>query len=105
VTIHSYSGAGEFRAKGPLALQRALDANKLMLFEEFGASGSAKSSVIAEHIAIFNELRVPWLPWQISKPGNGAADFEFWTDEDTYGVVQDGSNAAAALDGAQTWPV
>lgn len=76
-----------------------------MLFEEFGASGASKSSDIAEHIAIFNDLRVPWLPWQISKPGNAEADFEFWTDEETYGVVQDGSNAAAGLDGAQTWPV
>ncbi|CAG9952672.1 unnamed protein product [Clonostachys rosea f. rosea IK726] len=105
VNIHSYSGVAEFRSKGPAALQRALNANKLMLFEEFGASGSGKANEIAQHIAVFNDLRVPWLPWQISKPGNGQADFEFWTNEETYGVVRDGSNAAAALNAAQGWSI
>ncbi|CAG9981788.1 unnamed protein product [Clonostachys byssicola] len=105
VNIHSYSGVAEFRNKGPAALQRALNANKLMLFEEFGASGSGKANEIAQHIAVFNDLRVPWLPWQISKPGNGQADFEFWTNEDTYGAVRDGSNAAAGLNAAQSWSI
>jgi mannan endo-1,4-beta-mannosidase len=105
VNIHSYSGVSEFRSKGPIALQHALDANKLVLFEEFGASGGNKAGEVADHIAVFNELRVPWLPWQISKPGNGEADFEFWTDEGTYGIVQEGSNTAAGLDGAQSWPI
>uniref|UniRef100_A0A8H7TQ56 mannan endo-1,4-beta-mannosidase n=1 Tax=Bionectria ochroleuca TaxID=29856 RepID=A0A8H7TQ56_BIOOC len=105
VNIHSYSGVAEFRSKGPAALQRALNANKLMLFEEFGASGSGKANEIAQHIAVFNDLRVPWLPWQISKPGNGQADFEFWTNEETYGVVRDGSNAAAGLNAAQGWSI
>lgn len=76
-----------------------------MLFEEFGASGCGKANEIAAHIAVFNELRVPWLPWQISKPGNGKADFEFWVDEKAYSVIEDGSNVAAGLDGAQTWPI
>ncbi|KAF5022179.1 hypothetical protein F66182_5766 [Fusarium sp. NRRL 66182] len=105
VTIHSYSGVGEFRQKGPIALQHALDANKLVLFEEFGASGNQKAEVLSQHIAVFNNLRVPWLPWQISKPGNKAADFEFWTDEDAYRSVRDGSNTAAGLTARQNWSV
>ena len=84
VNLHSYSGVDEFRNKGPVALQRALEANKLTLFEEFGASGQTKADEIAAHIQVFNDLGVPWMPWQISKPGNGASDFEFWTDEETY---------------------
>lgn len=103
--MHSYSGVSEFREKGPIALQRALDSNKLMLFEEFGASGGSKASEMSEHIAVFNDLRVPWMPWQISKPGNGEADFEFWTDEATYDTVRDGSNVAAGMEGAQSWPI
>lgn len=103
--MHSYSGVAEFANKGPIALQRAQDSGKLMLFEEFGASGGSKASEMADHIAVFNELGVPWLPWQITKPGNGEADFEFWTDEGTYDVVQKGSAAAASLQAAQSWPL
>ena len=104
VNIHSYSGVSEFANKGPIALQHAQDSGKLMLFEEFGASGGNKAGDLSDHIAVFNELGVPWLPWQISKPGNGESDFEFWTDEDAYGAVKDGSNTAAGLDAAQSWP-
>ncbi|GKU08376.1 glycoside hydrolase family 5 protein [Fusarium langsethiae] len=105
VCIHSYSGVNEFKAKGPVALQHAQDANKLMLFEEFGASGDSKSTTVGQHIDVFNGLGVPWMPWQISKPGNKASDFEFWTDEPTYDVVEDGSNDALAIVAAQNWSI
>jgi mannan endo-1,4-beta-mannosidase len=103
VNLHSYSGVDEFRTKGPIALQHALEANKLTLFEEFGASGQTKAEEVAAHIQVFNELGVPWMPWQISKPGNGQADFEFWTDEETYNVVKTGSEEARGLKAAQSW--
>ncbi|KAF4483537.1 glycoside hydrolase [Fusarium agapanthi] len=80
-------------------------ANKLMLFEEFGATGRSKSTTVGQHIDVFNGLGVPWMPWQISKPGNKASDYEFWTDEPTYDVVEDGSNDALAKSAAQTWSI
>jgi mannan endo-1,4-beta-mannosidase len=95
----------EFRTKGPVALQHALAANKLMLFEEFGTTGADKADVIGQHIEVFNGLGVPWSPWQISKPGKGAADYEFWTDEATYGVVKDGAEKAMGLEAAQEWGI
>jgi mannan endo-1,4-beta-mannosidase len=54
---------------------------------------------------LFNGLGVPWIPWQISKPGNGAGDFEFWTDEKAYEVVRQGAREAGELEGAQKWGV
>jgi len=104
VDIHSYSGVSEWRNKAPIALQHAQAAKKLVLFEEFGASGSNKASVVGQHIDIFNGLKVPWMIWQINKPGKGAADFEFWTNEDTYGVVKQGSAKALGIAAAQTFP-
>jgi len=101
VTLHSYSGVEEFRTKGPIALERAKAAGKLTLFEEFGASGDSKAQVLADHIAVFNGLGVPWMPWQISKPGNGANDFEFWTDEAAYDVVKQGALQAGQEKSAQ----
>lgn len=103
VDIHSYSGVEEFRTKGPVALQHALDSKTLILFEEFGASGSDKAKVLGDHIAIFNALRVPWMPWQISKPGKGADDFEFWTDEAAYQVIKHGAAKAEKKKSVQRW--
>ena len=76
---------------------------KYVLFEEFGASGQNKAEVLEDHIDVFNGLGVPWMPWQISKPGNGASDFEFWTDEAAYGVVERGAATAQKKESAQKW--
>ncbi|KAH7081004.1 glycoside hydrolase superfamily [Paraphoma chrysanthemicola] len=104
IDIHSYSGVSEFRNKAPIALQRAQAANKLVLFEEFGATGANKANEVGQHIDVFNGLKVPWMIWQISKPGNGATDFEFWTNEQTYEVVKQGSTKALGIAAAQTFP-
>jgi mannan endo-1,4-beta-mannosidase len=104
IDIHSYSGVSEWRNKAPIALQHAQTAKKLVLFEEFGATGSDKASVVGQHIDIFNGLKVPWMVWQINKPGKGAADYEFWTNEDTYGVVKNGAAKALSIAAAQTFP-
>ncbi|KAF2033928.1 hypothetical protein EK21DRAFT_57265 [Setomelanomma holmii] len=104
VDIHSYSEVSEFKNKAPVALQHAQAAKKLVLFEEFGATGNNKASVAGQHIDNFNSLKVPWMIWQISKPGNGAADFEFWTNEPVYDTVKQGATKALSIAGAQTFP-
>ena len=98
-------GINEFKNKGPAALQHAKTSNKLILFEEFGATGDSKSATIRQHIDAINGLGVPWMPWQISKPGNKANDYEFWTDEPTFDVVKDGSDNALAKNAAQGWSI
>jgi mannan endo-1,4-beta-mannosidase len=82
-----------------------LEVDKLVLFEEFGASGENKAQTLKDHIKVFNDLRVPWMPWQISKPGNGANDFEFWTDEEAYEVVKEGATVAGELESAQRFDI
>jgi mannan endo-1,4-beta-mannosidase len=86
-------------------LQHALEADKLMTFEEFGASGENKAQILKNHIDVFNDLRVPWMPWQISKPGNGANDFEFWTDKEAYKIVKQGALEAGEQEGAQEFSI
>lgn len=104
VNLHSYSGVEAFRVQGAIGVEHALAANKLTLFEEFGATGEDKAEVLEDHIAVFNDLGVPWMPWQISKPGNGADDFEFWVDEDAYWTVRRGALRAERTESAQKWP-
>lgn len=86
-------------------MKHAEAAGKLTLFEEFGASGDNKAQVLADHIAVFNGLGIPWMPWQISKPGNGAKDFEFWTDEAVYDAVKQGALHAGEEKSAQQFSV
>jgi mannan endo-1,4-beta-mannosidase len=76
-----------------------------MTFEEFGASGENKAQTLKDHIDVFNGLGVPWMPWQISKPGNGANDFEFWTDEEAYEAVKQGAVEAREQEGAQKFSI
>ncbi|KAF9884875.1 hypothetical protein FE257_000942 [Aspergillus nanangensis] len=94
VGIHSYSAFDVFQSKVPLALKHALKANKLTVLEEFGSMGAGKADTIEQHVNFFNELGVPWLPWQISKPGYGEGNYEFWVDEPTYTVVKKGARKA-----------
>lgn len=90
VGLHSYSGAASFATNGPAAVQRALAAKKLVMVEEFGATGARKAEEIQQHIDIINgQLKVPWCIWQINNPGTGAADFEFFVGEPAYDVVKD----------------
>lgn len=76
--------------------------NKLVNFEEFGATGATKADELKQRIDVFNGMRVPWSPWQIVKPGN-PGDYEFWTDEPAYGVVAKGAKDARKLDALQKW--
>ncbi|KAK2768866.1 hypothetical protein FQN54_000726 [Arachnomyces sp. PD_36] len=101
VDIHSYSEPADFEKAIPTALDNALRADKLMIFEEFGAVGESKAKEISQKIDIINGLKVPWMAWQISKPGNGAADFEFWVDEPTYLAVQGGAQDASQIEAEQ----
>ncbi|KAF2757650.1 glycoside hydrolase [Pseudovirgaria hyperparasitica] len=103
VDIHSYNGVDGFKQNAPTSLNRAKSAGKLVLFEEFGAIGDSKSSQVQQHIDVFNGLKAPWMIWQINKPGKGSADFEFWTDEATYGVVKTGAEKALTLTAAQSF--
>lgn len=104
VGIHSYSGVGEFANKIPGVLAKARAKGKLVMVEEFGATGGDKARVIQDHVNVFNAAQIPWAVWQINKPGKGTGDYEFWTDEESYGVVSRGINAANALGGQQNFP-
>ena len=44
------------------------------------------------------------MEFQHVKPGKGAADYEFWTNEATFGVVKQGAAKALSISAAQTFP-
>lgn len=104
IGIHSYYGVDEFANKIPGVLSKAHAKGKLVMIEEFGAAGGSKAQAIQDHINVFNAAQIPWLIWQINKPGKGAGDYEFWTDEESYAVVRRGIKTANDLGGQQIFP-
>lgn len=101
VDVHSYSGLDVFQENGTAALEHAKAAKKLMMFEEFGSLGAKKAFDIGLYIGFFNQLGVPWSIWEICKPGTGATNYEFYVNETTYVVVQNGAFWAAETNAAQ----
>lgn len=101
VDIHSYGNLATFQSDLPKALKHALEARKYTMVEEFGSLGANKSEDIEHYIDYFNKLGVPWQPWEISKPGFGPSDYEFWVDEPTYRVVWEGGREASSSEAAQ----
>ena len=41
------------------------------------------------------QYSIPWLYWEITKPGKGSSDFEVWTDEESWGVIGNGDDTGA----------
>ena len=102
VGLHSYDGAESFAQNGPGALARAEASNTLVMVEEFGAVGDTKAQQIEDHITIINgQLQMPWMVWEMSKPGSGASDYEIWVDEPAWGVIENGTRTANHLVAAQ----
>lgn len=64
--------------------QKAWNNGQTLLFEEWGALGGSKSSIVQSMAYALRDAGIPWLYWEIVKPGKGSSDFEVWTDEDTW---------------------
>lgn len=96
ISVHDYgTDAWATAATLDTAQQKAWNMGKTLVFEEWGALGDNKASIIADFAQALKSYNIPWLYWEIVKPGKGSSDFEVWTDEDSWGVLGDGSQTGA----------
>jgi hypothetical protein len=49
-----------------------------VLFEEWGAEGSNKAQLVTQFATSLKAIQVPWLYWEVTKPGQGAANYEMY---------------------------
>jgi hypothetical protein len=49
-----------------------------VLFEEWGALGSNKAELVWEFEKSLKEVGVSWLYWEVTKPGQGASNYEVY---------------------------
>nr|AIG55497.1 secreted protein [Thraustotheca clavata] len=102
VSIHSYEGANSNQLSS--TIQMASQYNKRVIFEEFGAQGNSKASELASYTQAANNLGLPWMFWQILKPGN-PSDFETWTDEAAaWSALKSASQTTKSVKGLYSWP-
>jgi len=105
IALHDYNldpnyVASHVDAAKPLAGS----SGKRMLYEEFGALGSNKQSQIQTITNLLMATGVPWMFWEILKPGKGSSDYEVWTDEPTWSTLSSQSAATRKLGGQFGWP-
>ncbi|KXN87162.1 Transcription elongation factor SPT5 [Leucoagaricus sp. SymC.cos] len=77
IALHDYNldtnyVASHVDAAKPLAI----NSGKRMLYEEFGALGGSKQSQIQSITNWLMATGVPWMYWEIMKPGQGSNDYE-----------------------------
>ncbi|KAJ3237784.1 hypothetical protein HDU81_009023 [Chytriomyces hyalinus] len=82
IALHSYSQDLNYMMnKLTEAQAMGQQNNKIVIFEEFGATTIAAKVNIINTIGDFcNKKKIPWLPWQVSSVSK-PDDFEFWTDQ------------------------
>ncbi|KAG6834180.1 hypothetical protein H0H93_011356, partial [Arthromyces matolae] len=82
----------------------SLSSGKRLLYEEFGALGGSKQSQIQAVTNTLISTGVPWMYWEIMKPGMGSSDYEVWTDEASWSTLKSQSIATRAHVGEFGWP-
>lgn len=103
IALHSYDSSElNFRKNLETAVQLAGQYNKLVVMEEFGST-SNKQTLLSMVATVCNGLGIPWMPWEVMKPG-ATSDFEFWIDDVlTWNALS--KNAAIALAGIENSPL
>ena len=91
ISVHDYGTSASVTVGALVAAQaKASNVGKQILFEEWGALGWNKADTIKAFAAGLAQAGIPWLYWEVVKPGKGDSDYEVWTDEDSWGVLGDG---------------
>lgn len=91
ISVHDYGTSASVTVGALVAAKaKASDRGKEIIFEEWGALGWNKADIIKSFATGLAQAGIPWLYWEVVKPGKGSSDFEVWTDEDSWGVLGDG---------------
>lgn len=76
VSVHDYGTNADTAVN---ALQNAASGSakgKIVMMGEWGISGSNKAATVQSFVQKFKAAGIPWMYWQVTRPGQGAKDFE-----------------------------
>ncbi|TFK31397.1 glycoside hydrolase family 5 protein [Crucibulum laeve] len=105
IALHDYNLDSSYIASHiDAAKPLALNSGKRLLYEEFGATGSSKQSQIQAVTNTLISTGVPWMYWEMMKPGMKSNDYEVWTDEPTWSTLASQSQVTRKQGGEFAWP-
>lgn len=110
ISVHDYGTTASVTANALKAAQAKT--SKIVVMEEWGMTGDNKAQIVGQFVAAFKAAHIPWMYWevgsasalllldlaltrvspQIANPGQGANNFEVWTDEPAWKALA-GSSA------------
>lgn len=105
LTLHFYDRDTNFIwSKVNEARDLAWKYGKRIIVEEFGAN-SDQVNAMSGIIDKIQGLDVPWMFWEVMKPGAGGKDFEIWTNEEPWNkVIKPKAQQAAQRYSGWSWP-
>ncbi|KAF9531071.1 glycoside hydrolase family 5 protein [Crepidotus variabilis] len=105
IALHDYNIDPSYVASHiDAAKPSAMSNGKRLLYEEFGATGGNKQGQIKAVTDTLIATGVPWMYWEIAKPGMGSSDYEVWTDEPTWSTLKSQSQTSRSKGGQFGWP-
>ena len=105
LSLHFYDRDTNFiKSKVTEARDLAWKYGKRIIVEEFGAD-SDQHNTLSGIIDVLHNLDIPWMFWEVMKPGAGGKDFELWINEAVWNDVikPKTKNTNAKLSG-WSWP-
>ncbi|ORY88173.1 glycoside hydrolase superfamily [Leucosporidium creatinivorum] len=103
VSVHDYGTDAQTTANALVAAKSGSASGKIVMMGEWGITGSNKASTISQFVAAFKAAGLPWMYWEIVKPGKAASDFEVWTDEPAWAALTGGTYTEVASSSSTTW--
>jgi hypothetical protein len=76
VSVHDYGTDAWTTANALIAARSGVASGKIVMMGEWGITGANKASTIAKFVEAFKSAGLPWMYWEIVKPGKAASDFE-----------------------------
>lgn len=98
ISVHDYGTSASSTVSALVSGQKkAANYGKSILFEEWGALGSNKANILQSFAYALRDAGIPWLYWEVVKPGRGSSDFEVWTDEDSWAQAIGNGDVTGAI--------
>ena len=76
VSVHDYGTDPSSTVPALVAAAKGVAAGKRVMLGEWGISGPNKASTIAKFVSMLKEAGMPWMIWEVVKPGKSDSDLE-----------------------------
>ncbi|KAK4700765.1 mannan endo-1,4-beta-mannosidase, partial [Phenoliferia sp. Uapishka_3] len=101
ISVHDYGTSATSTVNALVAAAGGVASGKTVMLGEWGIAGANKAALVAQFVTALKAAGIPWMIWEVVKPGKAASDFEIWTDEPAWSALVGGS--APALTTVNTW--